>query len=235
MRPSLRVEKSLMRDGRAVVAGVDEVGRGALCGPVTVGVVVVDTTVGRVPQGLADSKLLSHEQRVALVPKVRRWAPCHAVGHAGSDEVDAFGILRALRLAALRALNQLAADGSGPWPDVVVLDGSHDWLTARPEQADLFAPAMDEPDVVVPPVVTRVKADLSCASVAAASVLAKTERDALMVDLAADYPAYGWESNKGYAAPEHVAALELLGATPWHRRSWRLPGVLGVPVEEGVG
>jgi len=131
-------------------------------------------------------------------------------------------VLVALRLAALRALHVLS--GSGAPPDVVVLDGSHDWLSGRPTQTDLFAPDLPEPDVVVPPVVTRVKADLTCASVAAASVLAKTERDARMVALSADYPGYGWDSNKGYAAPEHVAALAQHGPTPFHRTSWRLPG-----------
>ena len=222
-RPSLRVEKALLRDGHAWVAGVDEVGRGALCGPVSVGVVVVGADVGRVPVGLADSKLLSPDQRARLAPAVRRWAPWHAVGHAGADEVDAVGVLAALRLAALRALASLPA--TAPTPEVVLLDGSHDWLTARDEQGDLFAAGPPEPAVAVPRVVTRVKADLACASVAAASVLAKTERDARMVQLAADHPEYGWDSNKGYAAPEHVAALERHGPTPWHRRSWRLPGV----------
>ncbi|MDH5279312.1 MAG: hypothetical protein OEW53_09760, partial [Actinomycetota bacterium] len=115
---------------------------------------------------------------------------------------------------------------TAPAPDVVVLDGSHDWLTGRPQQGDLFGPALAE-DLAgpVPPVVMRVKADLSCASVAAASVLAKTERDAIMTELAAGFPDYGWEANKGYAAPDHIEALERLGATPWHRQSWRLPGL----------
>jgi ribonuclease HII len=227
-RPSLRFEKSLLRDGRHFVAGVDEVGRGALCGPVSVGVVVIDCEVGRVPDGLADSKLLSPEQRESVLPKVQRWAPHHAVGHADAAEVDAFGILVALRLAALRALAGLARHGA-PTPDVVVLDGSHDWLSDRPEQGDLFAPDPGLPDVAVPAVLTKVKADLSCASVAAASVLAKTERDRLMSALARDHPAYGWDSNKGYAAPQHVEALRELGPTPWHRRSWRLPGVIDSP------
>jgi ribonuclease HII len=221
-RPNLRLEKALLREGRSWVAGVDEVGRGALCGPVTVGVVVVGAGIGPVPAGLADSKLLTPGQRERLAPRVRRWAPHHAVGHAAAEEVDQVGVVAALRRAALRALAQLA--GSAPTPDVVVLDGSHDWLTARPEQAELFAPA-EPPGPPVPPVLTRVKADLTCASVAAASVLAKTERDAIMTALAADFPEYGWEANKGYAAPDHIEALEHRGTTPWHRRSWRLPGL----------
>lgn len=222
-RPSLRLEKSLLRQGHTWVAGVDEVGRGALCGPVSVGVVMVGVGVGRVPQGLADSKLLTPDQRERLAPVVRRWAPWHAVGHAGADEVDACGILAALRLAAVRAFEMLAS--VAPTPDIAVLDGSHDWLTWRPSQGDLFDESPPEPEVSIPHVITRVKADLSCASVAAASVLAKTERDAFMTRLSREYPAFGWDSNKGYAAPDHVRALEEVGPTPWHRRSWRLPGL----------
>jgi len=233
-RPNLRLEKSLLREGHRWVAGIDEVGRGALCGPVSVGVVVVGSQVGPVPTGLADSKLLSPAQRERLAPRVRRWAPHHAVGHAGADEVDDVGIVAALRRAALRALAELS--GSAPTPDVVVLDGSHDWLTGRPEQGDLFGPADAEEDAAlpVPLVMTRVKADLSCASVAAASILAKTERDAIMTRLATGFPAYGWDANKGYAAPDHIEALERWGATPWHRHSWRLPG-LGHELPEDLG
>jgi ribonuclease HII len=192
---------------------------------VTVGVVVVGRSIGRVPAGLADSKLLTPVQRERLAPLVRAWAPQHAVGHAGADEVDAVGIVAALRVAALRALARLSETLSAP--DLVLLDGSHDWLSRPARQGDLFAldaeaDAFHEP---VPPVVTKVKADLTCASVAAASILAKTERDAIMTKLAADFPEYGWDANKGYAAPEHIQALERLGATPWHRHSWRLPGL----------
>jgi ribonuclease HII len=225
IRPSLRVEKALLREGHRRVAGVDEVGRGALCGPVTVGVVVVGPGIGRVPQGLADSKLLTPAQRDRLAPLVRVWAPHHAVGHAGADEVDAVGIVAALRLAALRALARLSV--ALPAPDLVLLDGSHDWLSRPARQGDLFEPEADAHGLLepVPPVVTKVKADLTCASVAAASVLAKTERDAIMTRLAAGFPDYGWDANKGYAAPEHIQALERLGATQWHRQSWRLPGL----------
>lgn len=224
--PSLRVERSLLREGHAVVAAVDEVGRGALAGPVSVGVVLVDAALGTGPQGVRDSKLLSPAARAALVPRIRRWAPAHAVGHADSCEVDDVGILGALRRAANRALASLAAAG-WPAPDLVLLDGSHDWFTP-PETVGLLG-LLEEVDggyagPALPPVRTLVKADMRCSSVAAASVLAKVERDTRMVALAAEHPAYGWELNKGYSAPEHAEALRRLGPTPYHRRSWRLPG-----------
>ena len=210
------MERQLLRAGASTVAGMDEVGRGALCGPVSVGVVVVDLSVSALP-GVRDSKLLSPAVRADLGPRIREWAVSSAVGHAQASEIDERGITGALRLAGLRALASLAVV-----PDVVILDGSHDWLSAR-GQASLLDP--DDAGDPVPAVVTRVKGDLTCTSVAAASVLAKTERDAIMVDLHRQFPAYEWADNKGYAAPGHVAALERHGATPVHRRSWRLPGV----------
>jgi len=218
IRPSLRHEKALFRAGHSVVAGCDEVGRGALSGPVTVGLVAVDIRVGRVPAGLADSKLLTPERRSAIAPRVRRWALAHALGHASPEEIDTFGILKALRVAALRALVHLSVQ-----PDVVLLDGSHDWLSDRPEQADLFGPVPLWPLVVIPPVVTRVKADMHCAAVAGASVLAKTARDAHMVELARQFPHFGWAENKGYASQEHMDVLLARGPCDQHRRSWRLP------------
>src|SRR6478736_5445294 len=118
-RPNLRVEKELLRTGTGVLrlAAMDEVGRGALAGPVSVGVVVVTATIGRVPPGLRDSKLLTPAARDALVGPVRRWVPEFAVGHASSIEIDLFGILGGLRLAALRALAALGT------VDAVLLDG----------------------------------------------------------------------------------------------------------------
>ena len=224
--PTLREERRLLREGHLLVAGMDEVGRGALAGPVTVGVVVVDAGVRTAPTGVKDSKLLAPAVREALVPRVRRWAPAHAVGHAEPDEVDRYGIIAALRLAGRRALAQLPAV-----PSVVILDGSHDWLTppaAPPTLFDLDLLGRElPPDVALPAepgVVTMVKADLRCAAVAAASVLAKVERDAIMVARAADHPEYGWAGNKGYSAPEHGAAIRRFGPCVQHRRSWSLPG-----------
>jgi ribonuclease HII len=209
---------------------MDEVGRGSLAGPVTVGVVVVDGAARSAPSGVRDSKLLTPAAREALVPKLRRWAVGYAVGHAEADEIDRYGIIAALRLAGRRALAQLATP-----PTCVLLDGSHDWLTVRAEPAGLFeldlpgrAPAPIVELTVDPEVTTLVKADQRCAAVAAASVLAKVERDAMMVQRAAAFPEYGWRENKGYSAPEHAAALRRLGPCPQHRQSWSLPGWPGV-------
>jgi ribonuclease HII len=202
---------------------MDEVGRGALAGPVSVGAVAVGLSTRTCPQGVADSKLLTPLARERLRPALSRWGLARAVGHASPQEIDAVGIIAALRLAGERALRALAVP-----VDVVLLDGSHDWLT-RPAQQALFDDLDDvlpdaSPDWTAAPLVrTRVKADRTCASVAAASVLAKCERDALMVGLAAQHPLYGWQGNKGYGAPEHVEALRLHGPCELHRRSWRLP------------
>jgi len=232
-RPDLRHERSLLRSGARVVVGMDEVGRGALAGPVSVGAVAVDLRTRACPPGVADSKLLTPLARERLLPALGRWGMGRAVGHAGADEIDALGIIAALRLAGNRALAALGAHGIVP--DVVLLDGSHDWLSV-PAQGELDlgdqppGPPVPAADVAPPAVRMRVKADRTCASVAAASVLAKCERDALMVALAAEHPAYGWAENKGYGAPEHLAALRALGPSPVHRCSWRLP--LGEPGAE---
>lgn len=224
--PSLRFERSLLRGGVARLAAVDEVGRGALSGPVTIGMVVVTAQTRTAPQGVRDSKLLAPEARVRLVPRIRRWAVCWSVGHASPAEIDEFGIVPALRLAGHRALAGLSLT-----PDLVLLDGNHDYLTP-PEQdvppADRHSGAPAPVDGlldVVPPVTTRIKADLTCAAVAAASILAKTARDALMSELDASHPEYRWADNKGYSAPAHIDALARFGATPHHRRSWSLPGL----------
>jgi ribonuclease HII len=211
------------------VACVDEVGRGALAGPVSVGVAVVTPTIGTAPRGLRDSKLLTARARRELLPRLRRWAVASAVGHADPYEVDAVGLIAALRIAAARAFAELPLDVE---VDVALLDGNHDWLRVPAEPDGLFpdprssvAEQLADLSALPSQVVTRVKADLTCAGVAAASVLAKCERDAIMVRLAADHPRYGWALNKGYSAPDHIEALRRHGPTPLHRRSWNLPGV----------
>jgi len=227
--PTLRVERAMLRGGLTHLAACDEVGRGALCGPVTIGMVVISETTRTAPQGVRDSKLLTPEARIRLVPRIRRWALCSAVGHATPAEIDEIGIIAALRLAGRRALAQLAVR-----PDGVLLDGNHDYLS-DPAQDDLFGDPVasvlpSAGEVAVPPVTTMIKADLRCAAVAAASILAKTERDALMVELHDGHPDYGWADNKGYASPAHIEALGRLGPSIHHRRSWSLPGVVpGVP------
>jgi ribonuclease HII len=212
---SLRVERDMLASGTRLLCSVDEVGRGALSGPVTVGMVLIDATVRRSLPGVRDSKLLTPRARLALVPRIQRWAVGYAVGHASAAEIDQVGIIAALRLAGRRALAQLPEQ-----PDAVLLDGNHDWLSS-PSQGALFDGLDDGP--VPPAVTTRVKADLTCASVAAASVLAKTTRDAIMIELSHEHPDYRWHENKGYASDDHMAALRRCGPTPFHRVSWRLP------------
>jgi ribonuclease HII len=216
--PTLRHERALLRQGHRWLAGMDEVGRGALAGPVSVGVVVIGEGTRTAPAGVRDSKLLTPSARQSLVPRLRRWAAGSAVGHASPEEIDAYGIIAALRLAGRRALAALP-----DLPDVVLLDGSHDWLSAP--QEGLFDVRPTPGPVVLgrePRVTTMVKADLRCAAVAAASVLAKVERDAMMVELAREYPGFGWQENKGYSAPEHLEALRSLGPCALHRRSWNV-------------
>ncbi|WP_272026251.1 ribonuclease HII [Kocuria rosea] len=222
--PGLVVERSLQEPDGRLVGGMDEVGRGALAGPVTAGLVVLRPGTGRGVPRLRDSKLLTPARREALVPRILAWCAAAGVGHASPQEIDGLGLTAALRLAGHRAI--AAAARRGTPPDVVLLDGAHDWLS-EPGAGTLFGdppPAADGLPVHgwEGQVVTRVKADLTCASVAAASVLAKVERDRVMGELSAGWPQYGWDSNKGYGAVRHRRALEEHGTTPHHRLSWRL-------------
>ena len=241
LRPDRGVEDELLWH-HELVGGMDEVGRGSLAGPVTVGLAVVDRgTSDAFPQGLADSKQLTPRRREALVEPCRAWVLDWAVAHAAPAEIDALGIVGALRLAGRRALARMAAQGH--LPGAIILDGRSDWLT-EPEPALLDAlgaqPSAgpvepigqarhsigDEsvlPARFTPAVRMEVKGDARCAVVAAASILAKVERDALMSAL--PDPGYDWASNKGYASASHVEALARLGASDQHRRSWNLPGV----------
>jgi ribonuclease HII len=172
--------------------------------------VVVTAQTPTAPTGVRDSKLLSADARERLAAKVKVWSAAWAVGHASAAEIDTVGIMAAMRLAGWRAWAALAVA-----PVVVLLDGNHDYLGE---------PAVVAPGRAAPQVITRVKADRSCSSVAAASIVAKTTRDAIMQRLAADHPEYGWSRNKGYAARDHRAALARWGPTEVHRRSWRLAG-----------
>ncbi|MEC5178707.1 ribonuclease HII [Arthrobacter sp. CG_A4] len=215
--PTLDYERRF-RGGARLLAGVDEVGRGALAGPVSVGIAVIDLARQELLADVRDSKLLKVADRERLMPLVRSWSVASAVGHASANEIDALGIVGALRLAGTRAwLSVLAA---GVTPDVVLLDGSHNWLSPQ-AQPSLFheGPAEAGCDA---PVHTLVKADMQCLSVAAASVLAKVERDALMRGLHSEYPAFGWDDNKGYGTAAHKDALRAAGPTPYHRVSWQL-------------
>ncbi|MCU1583829.1 MAG: ribonuclease [Microbacteriaceae bacterium] len=204
--PTLEFETLLHRDGCRYVIGCDEVGRGAIAGPVAVGLCVVDVSVGAMPVGLRDSKLLTEKRREALAPLAASWALFSAVGLATATEVDEVGIIAALGLAGKRALVSLHGAGVMIRDAMILLDGSHDWLT----------PALTTPLSIT----TRVKADRDCASVAAASVVAKVHRDRLMIDAHERTPGYGWASNKGYGSADHFAAIAELGATDFHRRTW---------------
>ncbi|HPU12526.1 MAG TPA: ribonuclease HII [Aeromicrobium sp.] len=213
--PTLRFERQLLRGGASALACSDEAGRGALSGPVTVAMVLVTDGTAPAPTGVRDSKLLSAKARNSLVDPIKNWAVAWAIGNASSAEIDEFGIVPAMRLAGHRAIAQLA-----PAPDLILLDGNHDYLTS-PDQDALFGPPVVFGQI--PEVRTLVKADLSCAAVAAASILAKTSRDNHMIALSAEHDQYGWDVNKGYASAEHMAALKRYGPTKHHRLSWRLP------------
>ncbi|GFZ89385.1 ribonuclease HII [Nesterenkonia alkaliphila] len=214
---TLRPELALAREtGARLIAGVDEVGRGALAGPVTVGVVVIDldalpaeviaaeTGVWPVLDGVRDSKLLSPGMRKSWHPSICEQAQAYSVQHSAAELIDAAGISAAMGAAGRAGLAEVTERLGRP-PDVVLLDGIHNWLQA--------------PEV---PVRTMAKADTLALSVACASVLAKVERDGLMEDLAAAHPEFGWESNKGYGSAQHREAICQLGPTAYHRQSWSL-------------
>lgn len=209
-------ERDQVGAGRVVV-GVDEVGRGALAGPVAVGAVAV-ASGARPPEELDDSKVLRPDVRRALVGPITQWASAVAIGWASADEIDAWGLRVALAVAGSRALDALDAR-----PDVALVDGTVNLLRV-PRDHRLGSPA---PRLAYQELECRtvVRGDATCASIAAASVLAKVARDALMEELDAQHPAYGWRRNKGYGAPEHLAALRRWGPTPLHRQTWRLPEV----------
>ncbi|WP_236685727.1 ribonuclease HII [Demequina oxidasica] len=223
MPVSLEHEAVLWDAGARVVVGIDEVGRGALAGPVSVGVCALERCETW-PEGLADSKLLSPKRRVAMNEVLADYGAARAVGHASPQEIDDLGINGALRLAGNRALAAVAA--SGVVVDAILLDGKHDWLT--PPADDLFAASADaaagEAEASpLPPVTMVIKGDNLCASIAAGSVIAKVERDGLMAAAHEQHPEYGWDGNKGYGAEGHLDAIRKLGATDHHRRSWKLP------------
>ena len=211
--PTLDLELELISAGAKYVAGVDEVGRGALAGPVSVGVALVSAETPQVPPGLRDSKQISRVAREKLIAPVSTWVLEYAIGHVAASEIDQIGIVPALRLAWVRAHQQLSIK-----PDHVILDGKHNWIL-EPE-SDLFTTPIS--DIVVP-VTMKVKADAACASVSAASVLAKVARDDLMREAALIYPDFGWEGNVGYGSSDHMAAIARLGPTDLHRKSWNLP------------
>lgn len=209
IEPRLTLERRLLRE-RPIVIACDEVGRGALAGPVAVGATAVDAAGARkrVPQGLRDSKLVPEARRADVAARASGWVCASGVGWASAGEVDQVGIMRALGLAAMRALEDLRTQGIGVEDGIVILDGNYDYITAAGARG-----------LTVQPVI---KADRDCASAAAASVIAKVARDALMTDLHDELPAYQWARNKGYASLEHRQAIDLHGLSPHHRASWAI-------------
>lgn len=207
--PSLDAEALLHQAGFRYVIGCDEVGRGAIAGPVGVGLALVEASIPAFPVGLRDSKMLSEKRRELLAPLAAGWALGTAVGLASAAEVDEFGLSSALGLAGRRALVALQDAGADVASSVILLDGAFDWLN----------PGLDHPITVR----TRVKADRDCASVAAASVVAKVHRDRIMIEADGRLPGYGWASNKGYGSTGHFAAIDELGATELHRHTWLKP------------
>ncbi|WP_022683022.1 ribonuclease HII [Sphingobium bisphenolivorans] len=183
-----------LRHHPALVAGVDEAGRGPLAGPVVAAAVILRQD--DCPDGLNDSKQLTAARRAMLEGEIKARALCWGLGVASVEEIDSINILWATMLAMTRAVEALAHDCGH-----VLVDGNRcpQWRWAS---------------------TAVVEGDAKCLSIAAASILAKEARDRMMVEAAQTHPHYGWESNKGYGSPQHLAALREHGATPLHRRSF---------------
>lgn len=202
--PTLDVERELLRE-YSLVIGIDEVGRGALAGPVVVGAAALTPLHTEWPEGLRDSKTLTERRRELIAPSVRDWATV-GLGWVDSDRIDANGIGASLAAAAVLALEDLAAKGVDLEAAVVLLDGTHDWLS--------------EVLTVPVPVTVRAKADRDCVSAAAAALSAKVARDAYMREAAQREPHYAWEANKGYGTAAHMAAIREFGPSVLHRKTW---------------
>ena len=192
--PNLKVERGLWERGHGVVVGVDEVGRGAWAGPLTVGAAVVPKD--RRIYKLRDSKMLTEEEREAIFDRVAEWCPQWAVGHATNEECDRLGMSDAQRLAARRAMDAL-----GVVPDRVLVDGRWDFVGGGRT-------------------IGLVRGDATSVSISAASILAKVVRDRIMREQSTHYPNYAFEANKGYPCPRHKSALQAWGPSCIHRRSW---------------
>ena len=192
--PSLDVERRLWADGHEVVVGIDEVGRGAWAGPLTLGAAVVprDRRVNKI----RDSKMLMEHEREAMFDRVASWCVAWSVGHVSPEECDELGMSEAQRLAAQRALDDLGLPA-----DRVLLDGNWDFVGQGTSEL-------------------LVKGDARCLSIAAASILAKVTRDRIMRAEAEHHPHWSFELNKGYPCPRHKVALQGVGASAIHRRSW---------------
>lgn len=200
--PNLNLEQTLFDAGAKYVLGIDEVGRGAIAGPVAVGVAVIDASklTEPWPVKLRDSKLISEKVREEIFLPTGDWVTQWAVGLGSAKEIDTHGIVWALEVAARRAIDQLEIEYNQVH---AILDGSHNWLARAPFQVKV-----------------QTKADRDCASVAAASVLAKVTRDRLMIELNKDVVGYGLDGHKGYASAGHIAAIRERGPSSEHRLTW---------------
>lgn len=209
--PSLDIERGLLAESSAqVLIAIDEVGRGALAGPLTIGAVAIDVHTPQAPDGVRDSKALSAKRRWELAPQVRDWAVACQVVDVPPGRIDELGIVRALGEGAvevIRLVLDACAQSAADPQMVILLDGHHDFISPV------------DPSYAVH---TVVKGDATCASIAAASIIAKVHRDSLMVDLHDEFPEYGWSRNVGYGTTEHRRGLQLSGVSVHHRRSWRL-------------
>jgi ribonuclease HII len=190
--PGLSIERDLWTSETTVVIGVDEVGRGAWAGPISVGAAVVprDRRVYKV----RDSKMLNEDEREAMFERIAEWCEAWSVGHATHEECDELGMSEAQRLAARRAL-----EGLGVAADHILVDGNWDFVGGARR---------------------IVRGDSTSLSIAAASILAKVTRDRMMRTIADQYPGYNFEANKGYPCPAHKAMLQAMGPSAIHRRSW---------------
>lgn len=195
MEPDFEFERMAYGRGYLRVAGVDEVGRGPLAGPVTAAAVVLDPAC--IPEGLNDSKKLTKKARQRLYDEIMDVADV-SIAHASVEEIDDLNILRASHLAMLRALDGLKVPA-----DYALIDGNM------------------SPRELVLPAETIIKGDARSQSISAASIMAKVCRDCVMLSLAQQHPGYGWETNMGYGSKSHMSALQNLGVTPHHRRSFK--------------
>ena len=202
IKPNLKFESDLWDSGLQFVAGLDEAGRGALAGPVSVGAVVLPNDkplLSRTLSRVRDSKQLTPLQRDSIAPAIKEIALAWSVGFADAEEIDSQGIVRATRLAAIRALHQFSIS-----PQYLLTDFR------------LELPQLDISQTSI------VKGDAQCLSIACASILAKTERDALMRELDERHPGYGLAKHKGYGTQAHRSALRRLGLSGVHRKTFRV-------------